>query len=82
MWSIQSDLSRTGSNIVVKILRSNPNKTVTNEVINLAADLIRANLRLKQIPFSQLPLELLIQERCFGKNDGTIVPVAPSGNNV
>ena len=65
-----------------KILRSNPNKTVTNEVINLAADLIRANLRLKQIPFSQLPLELLIQERCFGKNDGTIVPVAPSGNNV
>ena len=64
-----------------KILRSNPNKTVTNEVINLAADLIRANLRLKQIPFSQLPLELLIQERCFGKNDGTIVPTAPSGNN-
>ncbi|MFO0763362.1 MAG: DNA polymerase III subunit gamma/tau [Candidatus Gracilibacteria bacterium] len=65
-----------------KILRSNPNKTVTNEVINLAADLIRANLRLKQIPFSQLPLELLIQERCFGKNDGTIVPVAPSGNSI
>lgn len=72
-----------------KILRSNPTKIVTNEVINLAADLIRANSRLKQIPFSQLPLELLIQERCFGKNDGTVVPIAPknssentNGNNI